>query len=75
MLEIRKICDSCGNNVYNSQNEWSCWNTFNLAIAQGMARFNVSVDMCPACQDELIERINEKRAFRQKAPLTGVKSV
>jgi hypothetical protein len=70
VLTITKTCDRCGRTVDNKEHSWSVWNTFNFMIPWGVARTNVSVDMCPYCQDDLFYVINAYRKDNNKEPIT-----
>lgn len=65
MLTITKTCDRCGSTVDNKEYAWSVWNTFNFMVPFGAARTNVSLDLCPYCQDDVLVMINSRREERK----------
>lgn len=58
---ITKTCDRCGATSSDKEKIWFCWVPTTLSVTVSMARFTITVDLCPSCQDVVFNEINETR--------------
>lgn len=64
MINVTKVCDRCGNSIDSNDASAKIWNTISLHAVRNVVRILTDIDLCPRCQDIIIDNINEVRESR-----------